>query len=64
MVICLGCYGDKVWLCTYALWLCRYVLGGVDKMNQDNLPADRSAVSSVKITVSAKYLSVFAALSA
>jgi len=27
-------------------------------MNQGNLPADRSAVSSVKISVSAKYLSV------
>ena len=20
-----GCYGNKVWLCTYTLWLCRYV---------------------------------------
>ena len=21
-----GCYGNKVWLCTYTLWLCRYVV--------------------------------------
>ena len=27
-------------------------------MNQDNLPTDRSAISSVKISVSAIYLSV------
>ena len=20
-----GCYGNKAWLCTYTLWLCRYV---------------------------------------
>ena len=45
MTICLGCCGDKVWLCTYTLWLCQYVLSWSDEMNQDNLPADRSAVS-------------------
>ena len=58
MVICLGCYRDKVWLCTHTLWLCQCVLGGADWLNQDNLPTDRSAVSSVKISVSAIYLSV------
>jgi len=45
MEICPSCYGDRVWLCTYALWLCQYVLCRGDEMNKDDLLADRSAVS-------------------
>ena len=63
MVICLGCYRDKVWLCTHTLWLCQCVLGGADWLNQDNLPTDRSAVFCEDICLS-DILVCLAALSA
>jgi len=53
-----------VWLCTYTLQLCQYVLSGVDEMNQGNLPADRSAVSSDEDSCLSEILVCLAAFSA